>query len=194
MSKEIPHEYWIQTFMGDKLDFLNPKIETLKIESIANGLAQESRFGGQGRFFYSVCQHSINACELAPENLKLEGLLHDFPEGLGLKDLPGPIKRLLGMRSSTNVSGFNEYKYLETKLLILGIEAFGLSYINSDWKIIKDIDRRLARTEELSLMSNQWHSKTERIELEPYDIEICELPWREVRDKFLSLYKKYKRI
>lgn len=90
---------WIHTVSGPFWP-LDPRPEEIHIEAIARGLSCETRFAGQGGF-YAVGQHSVHAAELLESEgheriLCLWALLHDTPEGLGLKDIPRPVKRHLG--------------------------------------------------------------------------------------------------
>lgn len=75
---------------------LDPRPEEVFIENIARGCATECRFNGQGGW-YSVAQHAVLASRLCGgTGYELWALLHDAPEGMGLKDLPRPVKRHIG--------------------------------------------------------------------------------------------------
>lgn len=82
---------WIGTFTGRKFWPLDPRPEEICLEDIAHALANQCRFAGHVRQFYSVAQHSILVCELVRPPDKLWGLLHDASEAY-LVDLPSPIK------------------------------------------------------------------------------------------------------
>lgn len=82
---------WIETFTGKKFHVLAPQQEEICIEDIAHALANQVRFTGHVREFYSVAQHSVYVSELvAPEHAKW-GLLHDAPEAY-ISDLNRPTK------------------------------------------------------------------------------------------------------
>lgn len=83
------------TASGIMIDLLNPTTDMIQIEDIAQALSNYCRFGGHTRDFYSVAQHSVLVCDLAPEWLKLEALMHDAAEAY-LGDVIKPIKILLG--------------------------------------------------------------------------------------------------
>ena len=103
---------------GIIFDVFDPKIEDIKITDIAYGLSNICRYGGHSPKFYSVAQHSV-LCSLKPGSPQeqFDLLLHDGSEGLGLFDLPTPIKRQMP-----------EYKRIEDNLMKLIAEKFNLSF------------------------------------------------------------------
>jgi len=100
-------ENCIRTFSGAYVDIMNPTPEMIRIEDIAHGLGMLCRFGGQLPKFYSVAEHSIHTSNLLPQELKLEGLMHDASEAY-LMNIPSPIKKLLGLKYAEM-----EYKFME---------------------------------------------------------------------------------
>lgn len=84
----------IRTIGGRYLDAMNPKPGQISIGDIAFGLSRVCRFAGHTRKFYSVAQHSCDVCDMVPDSLKLQALLHDASEAY-IGDLPSPIKQLL---------------------------------------------------------------------------------------------------
>lgn len=84
----------ICTWSGRQVDLLDPKIESIHILDIASGLANECRFAGQCRRFYSVAQHSVLASQIVRHGLAMQALLHDAAEAY-LKDIPTPLKAML---------------------------------------------------------------------------------------------------
>lgn len=85
---------WILTARGKHFDYLDPCAEDIDILDIAQGLANECRFGGHTRAFYSVAQHAWLASQIVPAEHALEALLHDASEAY-CKDIPLPLKLLL---------------------------------------------------------------------------------------------------
>lgn len=82
---------WIQTYTGKAFDPFNPDPAKINIEDIAHSLANQCRFNGHTRQFYSVAQHCVEvASRVRPEQQAL-ALLHDASEAY-LSDLPTPIK------------------------------------------------------------------------------------------------------
>lgn len=109
-------EPWIETYTGKQLYFLNPKEDQIDIEDIANALANECRFGGHTRSFYSVAEHSILVATLCKKENQLAGLLHDASEAY-LRDIASPIKQYL-----------SNYKELEHTLMVVIASKFGFSW------------------------------------------------------------------
>jgi 5'-nucleotidase len=119
LNTEPVLEAIIQTTSGKVLNLVNPCTDQICIEDIANGLAKECRFACQVNSFYSVAQHSVFVSHLLPKHLALTGLLHDATEGLGMRDLPTPLKKL---------PGFEAYRRMEACL-----EAAIASKWKLDW-------------------------------------------------------------
>ena len=83
---------WMQTFTGRQFWPLDPRPEDVDILDIAHALANQCRYAGHCRRFYSVAEHSVLlARAVAPEH-RLWALLHDAAEAY-LVDLPRPVKR-----------------------------------------------------------------------------------------------------
>ena len=104
----------ICTWSGRQVDLLDPKIESIHILDIASGLANECRFAGQCRRFYSVAQHSVLASQIVRHGLAMQALLHDAAEAY-LKDIPTPLKAMLP-----------DYRAIEDRLSRIFRLRFGL--------------------------------------------------------------------
>jgi len=105
----------IFTFLGDRIDPLNPNPDNIHIEDIAHALSNQCRFGGHTNRFYSVAQHSMAVAVLSKENY-MEALLHDATEAF-LVDIPRPIKHK-----------FSEYMDVEKKLQEVIFTKYSLTY------------------------------------------------------------------
>lgn len=84
---------------GVLFDPMNPDPALIDIRDIARGLACEIRYAGHvapldaGPITYTVAQHSVLVSRrFSSPTMRMAGLLHDAEEGLGLKDLPSPVK------------------------------------------------------------------------------------------------------
>ena len=124
----------IRTHSGIYLDVFRPTTEMINIEDIAHGLSFQPRFGGHLSQFYSVAQHSWFCYQLASPEHKLAALLHDASEGLGLCDLPKPIKNQIP-----------QYAEIEDNLMRVVAEKFGFEYPLAPE--IKEIDQIALVTE-----------------------------------------------
>ncbi|MDE3023094.1 MAG: hypothetical protein KGI54_14810 [Pseudomonadota bacterium] len=109
-------ENWIETSSGEKVQFLEPKPEQIKIKDIAHSLANQCRYNGHCHGFFSVAEHSVNVAMQLPDELKLTGLLHDASEAY-LSDIPSPVKQFLP-----------DYQIIETRLEEVIAQKFGLTY------------------------------------------------------------------
>jgi hypothetical protein len=76
---------YIQTVSGRRFNPFEPDREQIDISDIATALANQCRFGGHTRTFYSVAQHSCLISDLVRERGggaadALSALLHDASE------------------------------------------------------------------------------------------------------------------
>lgn len=84
---------WMQTFTGRQFWPLDPRPDEVEILDIAHALANQCRYAGHCRRFYSVAEHSVLlARAFANREERLWALLHDAAEAY-LVDLPRPVKR-----------------------------------------------------------------------------------------------------
>ena len=113
--RTLPERY-LSTYTGKKFFPFDPRPEQICIEHIAHGLSMLCRFSGQCPYFYSVAEHSIYLVHFLPDNLQLEGLLHDASEAY-LADLPRPVK-----------AGLPEYKAIEARVERVIAEKLGLPF------------------------------------------------------------------
>ena len=107
------------------------------LSDITTSLSRQCRFNGHGVHFWSVAQHSLLVASLLPEELKLQGLLHDASEAY-LGDVITPLK-----------SNMPEYLKLEGKVQTAILSKYGLSYPLDPR--VKDADRRALEMERNSL-------------------------------------------
>lgn len=77
----------IQTYSGGTINFADPDESVFTVEDIAHGLSNTSRYSGQCKHHYSVATHSVIVAMFLPDELKLEGLLHDGTEA-SMADIP----------------------------------------------------------------------------------------------------------
>ena len=136
------YETWLPMASGKRFCVSNPRVDQIDISDIAQGLSNECRFGGQVEF-YSVAQHSVHVSQLLEEQghsplIQLHGLLHDSSEGMGLKDIPRSVKRLLG----------DVYARLESGVMAAVYEALRLPQpTDQEYELVKVADDALAVSE-----------------------------------------------
>ena len=150
MGESDPEAGFIDTYTGERFHPLDPDPATIRLEDIAQGLANTCRYSGQCRFFYSVGLHSLYVSrEVAKDHgplVRLYGLLHDASEAY-LADVPGPVK-----------NGFSDYQAAEKRIQNAVWTAFDLSDPDETEKAaVKEADVRLLHHEADTLIpTNEW--------------------------------------
>ena len=107
----------ITTYSGVRFRPLFPNADAILIDDIAHSLANQCRFAGHARLFYSVAEHSVRVSQLCRPEDALWGLLHDASEAF-LCDVPAPLKAL---------PAFEAYRAAECDLQQLIVVRFGLA-------------------------------------------------------------------
>tara|TARA_B110000902_G_C14047584_1_gene490362 strand:+ start:131 stop:670 length:540 start_codon:yes stop_codon:yes gene_type:complete len=139
---------YIGTFTNKKFHFMNPSVNEICIEDIAQALSMNCRYSGHVKDFYSVAEHSVIIADLVykethSKHEALSALLHDASEAY-LTDVPRPIKPYLTnyvkieasvekiVQEKFNISPMSKLtKYLDTH--IVGAEAKLLFNVVPDW-------------------------------------------------------------
>ena len=140
MGESGPETGFIDTYTGERFHPLDPEPATIRLEDIAQGLANTCRYSGQCRFFYSVGLHSLYVSEEVARDhgplVQLYGLLHDASEAY-LADVPGPVK-----------NGFSDYQAAENRIRNAVWTAFDLSDPDeTETTAVKEADVRLLHYE-----------------------------------------------
>ena len=162
-SPPAPGPY-LQTVSGRWVNPFDPDPAQLDAGDIARALANQCRFGGHSRVFYSVAQHSVIVSELVEQRGgdaedAFAALMHDATEAY-LGDMPHPIKH----RSPLGAA----FKEAEDQLEAALRAHFR---IRPDVPEIKRADRALLATERLAFSSDTWHWP-ELDGVEPLDLEL----------------------
>ena len=155
---------YLQTVSGRWVNPFDPDPSQLDAGDIARALANQCRFGGHSRVFYSVAQHSVIVSEIVEQRGGdvedvFAALMHDATEAY-LGDMPHPLKH----RSPLGAAFKDAEDHLERALH----ERFG---IKPDVQEIKRADRALLATERRAFSSEDWHW-TELDGVEPLDLEL----------------------
>lgn len=180
VSEYALDNYSIQTYTGKYVSYDKPTLESICIEDIAHHLSIENRFAGATKFPYSVAKHSLLVCWFAPDEFKLEALLHDAEEAY-TKDFPTPLLRII--RENTDLI---DNIRMDIRNVISA--KFNLNVFTCQ-SIIKELDLRAAKTEKLQLLKEtniKWHSSIE--DAEPFEYIIEETNWRQTRAQFLDKF------
>lgn len=173
----------IQTFSGLRFNPFVPDPDQIVIEDIAQSLANQCRFGGHCRKFYSVAQHSCLLADLVAKEggdvtMQLWALLHDAAEAY-LVDLPHPLKHhsTLGAR----------FRDAESALQAVILARFNLPSARPP--LLNATDRALLAAEKQVLTAQAWEwpelngVEAAAVAVQPW------LPARAARE-FMTRYKK----
>jgi uncharacterized protein len=168
-------DFWIQTHSGIQFFPLDPRIEDICIEDIAQALSNICRFAGHCNF-YSVAQHSVLVSQVVGEPFNFYGLLHDSSEAY-ICDIPRPIKRLPALQG---------YRDIEEKIQATIYERFGLE--PQEPNEVKWADIQLLATEARDLMSSppaNWN-----LPCDPLPFTITPLPPTEAKALFMERFRE----
>jgi hypothetical protein len=174
------HPYWLATNAGNIMDLLQPNVEEITIEDIANNLGKICRFNGQLKQWYSVAEHCVKVSQMVPERYKLQALLHDAAEAY-VCDVPTPLKRLLG----------EKYTEIEERVArAIGVK-FGVELVDLP-KVVKDADRALVVSERNALQDKPqtWGDEYEATLIYPFFGRACTTPEMATR-AYLNVFKEY---
>lgn len=200
---------WIILASGRQFWPCEPRLDDIFIEDIAHGLSQENRYGGQvPGATYSVAEHSVHVSnqmaasvisasdllggELDVHQMRLlglYGLLHDGSEGLGLKDIPRPVKKRLG----------EAYGGFEARLQDMIYERFGLdsAFLKTFEPLMDRVDKAVClREREVLYVGKEpgfsaWKTREHPSQIP--SIEIPCWPWWKARDEFLLRFHQVTR-
>lgn len=166
---------WIQTFTGRRVDLLHPDPEQIDPVDIAHALANQCRFNGHCKMFYSVAEHSMLGAAMASPDLEVARyfLLHDAAEAY-LGDIVSPLKELLPI-----------YQEMEHDLWLAIAVRFDLHPRMPD--AVKEIDQRMLATEREQVMSppGRWDCRAEPFS----NLQISFLEPMTARTYFLHTFK-----
>lgn len=172
---------FITTFTNKQYEFLNPKVDQVCIEDIAQALSMNCRYSGHVKSFYSVAEHS---CIVSDKVLELTGdyqmafdaLLHDASEAY-LTDIPRPIK--------PHLKNYFDIEALSEKCIQ---KALGCNPMN---ELIKHIDTNIIRdeAEQLFISTPSWAGDYELV-----NIKVASMPPEKAKLEFTHRYNKLKSL
>ncbi len=171
---------YLQTVSGRYVNPFDPAPDQLDAGDIARALANQCRFGGHSRVFYSVAQHSVLVSRLVEEaggdaEDAFAALMHDATEAY-LGDMPHPLKH----RSALGAA----FREAEGHLELAIRDRFG---IRPDVPEIKRVDRALLAAERRAFSAEEWHWP-ELAGVEPLDIELTAWSPDEAAEAFARRY------
>ena len=163
---------WVNPFDPDPAQF--------DAGDIARALANQCRFGGHSRVFYSVAQHCVIVSRVVEERGGdvedvFAALMHDASEAY-LGDMPHPLKH----RSELGAA----FRDAEGRLEAAIRDRFE---IKPDVPEIKRVDRALLATERRAFSAEAWHWP-ELEDVEPLDLELTAWSPDKAADEFANRY------
>ena len=169
---------WIQTHTGIRFFLLSPLPGDFAIEDIAHALANQCRFAGHTKKFYSVAEHSVRVARYVESKWRghaYSALMHDASDAYML-DMPRPFKYL---------PEFEVYKDIEHKVMAQMAAVLGFRYPKPE--LVHKADNVLLATEARDLFDaviDDWHLKYG--EMLPFKIR----PWspRKAKREFLKTF------
>lgn len=155
---------FLQTVSGRWVNPFDPDPNQLDAGDIARALANQCRFGGHSRVFYSVAQHSVILSQLVEQRggdieETFAALMHDATEAY-LGDMPHPLKHRSPLGALFREAEDHLGKAIRARFRI-----------TRDVPEIKRIDRALLATERRAFSAERWHWP-ELEGVEPLDIEL----------------------
>lgn len=136
----------IRLVTGRYLDLKDPQVDQFDIVDIAAGLSKICRFGGQCQRFYSVAEHLVWAHYVAFQDgrdlaTRRAIFMHDAAEGLGLVDVPKPLKDMLP-----------EYRVIEARMMAAVATKYDIDF-DTTKAVVDEIDHALLIAERRQLFS-----------------------------------------
>lgn len=170
---------FIETYTNKQYHFLNPSVDEICIEDIAQALSMSCRYSGHVKSFYSVAEHSCIVSDKILEltcdrQLAFDALLHDASEAY-LNDIPRPIK--------PHLKNYSDIEALSEKCIQ---DSLGCRPMND---LIASIDKNIVRdeAEQLFLSVPSWVKDFTSV-----GVKVAGLSPNYARFEFMSRYIKLK--
>lgn len=140
---------YLQTVSGRWVNPFDPDPDQIELTDIARALANQCRFGGHCRTFYSVAQHCVIVSELieqegASADDALAALMHDAGEAY-LGDLPHPIKHRSELGLMFRAAEEPLERVIRSRFAIVDPPA-----------AVKRVDRALLASERRAFSAERW--------------------------------------
>lgn len=172
MSAKANYKFGEIALVTGLIDVLHPTPKIVKVWDFAWGMHNSARWSGHTPVFWDVLSHTGLVLQLAKRELgpklnpidEIGILLHDASEGMGLTDIPTPIKY---------APEFEFYRQAERLMMDAIFARFGLKYDDIDWEVVDRYDKQCLYVEWEHFFS---HFRGHRSEVRPvYPIDVKKL-------------------
>jgi uncharacterized protein len=155
---------YLQTVSGRWVNPFEPDPEQLDAGDIARALANQCRFGGHSRVFYSVAQHRVIVSEEVERRGgdaedALAALMHDASEAY-LGDMPHPLKHRSPLGAAFRTAEADLERAIRARFAL-----------RAEVPEIKRVDRSLLAAERRAFSAEEW-AWPELEGVEPLDLEL----------------------
>jgi 5'-deoxynucleotidase YfbR-like HD superfamily hydrolase len=158
-----------RTYSHILFDVFDPDPDNILIEDIAHALSLQNRFNGHTKVPISVAEHSLFVASILPDELKLEGLLHDASDAY-MGDVVSPVKHHHTMRMFRN---------LENCVQMHIYQKFGIKETEESHAQVKQADNEAYFFEKENFLLRQNMKAKDHVAVE-----------HDFLDAFYSLYDK----
>jgi len=187
---------WMHTSLGGRFYPEDPRITEIFISDIANGLALDCRYAGQGNInkFYSVAEHSVICARFAIDAgyeamLCMAILLHDAAEAY-INDVNRATKAALNCTPLSEPAQPGAYSRLEDSIQVVINRKYNVDHLATTFRdVIKDIDRRIVPLEKEALFGGDTQRWAFDQFLPLHGVEVKCLPPRAAKLAFLTMYE-----
>lgn len=173
---------WIQTRNNNEVWITKPDPDVVDIDDIAHSLANQSRFTGHTRRYYSIAEHCCHCFDKSSLSSRVYALLHDSSEAY-LNDIAKPWKHLVKVDGRS----YEELERLWTNAILDALN-FGAEYVQpSIQQEVSQIDFAMLHTEAQNLLpAHDWIKPEKSYHALRLD---CWSP-DEAKTQFLNRWKK----
>lgn len=170
MKKRDAKRYEIVLGNGRLVDPIDTSTVEIDLVTIAKSLANQGRWTGHTKRFYSVAQHCVIGSYYVPPEDALTFLFHDATEAL-VADIAMPLKRRVFFHVEDEVKSVDAVEEALWRDVIA--PKFGLPDSLPD--SVREADRRMAVTEAVWVLPrNEWDLTS--LGIDPYEDRIVPLP------------------
>lgn len=128
---------YIRTLNGTKIDLFRPAENVYDIREIAVALANQCRFNGFVKKFYSVAEHCVRLSHIVPSPYERVALLHDAAEAF-IGDMVHPLKM---------VPALEFFREVDIRLTLAIYDRFDLNPMPEVVRYVSAMDRALCAIE-----------------------------------------------